>query len=89
MNKAMNTAPAQPKTLTEVKPPIDDMDRFSLTPSGYAALNECAALAASGPEKAEGCPECATLLSAINLYHGGRGYVAYDACMNCGFRRRT
>ena len=73
--------------------PITDDDRFSLTPKGYAAL---AASEPTTPEAkpedakaAKGCPRCGAVLAAINLYHGGRGYVSYDSCTACDYRRRA
>lgn len=75
--------------LKQTARPICDDDRFSLTPAGYAALNEEAALAASKQTAPKGCPRCGCTLAAINLYHGGRGYVAYDSCTGCDYRRRA
>jgi len=39
------------------------------------------------------CPNCGCPLGSINLYVGGRGYVAYDVCQNpdpltCDYRKR-
>jgi len=69
--------------LKQTARPICDDDRFSLTPAGEAAL------AASEPDAPEGCPRCGCTLAAINLYHGGRGYVAYASCTGCDYRRRA
>ena len=68
--------------------PICDTDRFSPTAAGYAALAASETNAPNGREK-EGCPRCGSLIAAINLYHGGRGYVAYDSCTVCDYRRRA
>ena len=69
--------------------PITDDDRFSLTPKEYAALGASEPTAPEATEEAKGCPRCGAVLAAINLYHGGRGYVAYDACTACDYRRRA
>ena len=74
----------------QVRRPFDDNDRVCLTPAGEAALDAVRA-AQAGDTLPTGCPRCGAALGAVNVYHGGRGYVSYDTCTNtlCSFRRRA
>lgn len=76
--------------------PIHDLDRFSLTPAGYAALDKPAqsvrqvydkspgdgpATGQPKPEWVRGvCPECGGPVVSNCYYVGGRGYVIVSEC---------
>ncbi len=75
--------------------PIHDLDRFWITPTGYAAMNEPPVedalrvrQAYDGPAVGQPdaawvrgiCPECGGPVVANSYYAGGRGYVIVAEC---------